>query len=123
MSSTKPTVSCLFNHFVQKTGTSSGKKKFSHGNVSVVFLGKSVSHSKVFYHRSSDLPVGTAGATEQRTGEPVLRLIPEASLGTGIVQGWRRAPQTVPHMRPVKDASLPACWAPQVTSPGRLPPV
>lgn len=69
----------------------------------MVFLGKSVSHSKVFYRRSLGLPVGTAGATEQKTGEPVLGL----SLGAGIVQGWHRVPQC-PHMWPVKDAS----WQP-----------
>lgn len=71
----------------------------------MIFLGKSVSHSKVFYRQSSDLPVGTAGATEQRTAEPVLGLMLEASLGAGIVRGSLRAPQTAPHMRPVKDVS------------------
>lgn len=39
MSSAKPMVSCLFNHFVKKKGTSWGKF-FSHGNVSTILLDK-----------------------------------------------------------------------------------
>ena len=76
----------------------------------------------MFYRQSLGLPVGTAGATEQRAGEPVLGLIPEASLGVRIVQGWHRVPQTVPPHMACEGCQLAAYWAAQVTfSPGQLP--
>ena len=101
-SSTNPTVSCLFNHFVRRNLL--GRKNFSHGSIGVIFPGKSLGWSEscrcFIASVRGDLPTGPMGA-----GGPALGLKPKAGLGRAFQGEAGRTHKQCPLPEPVRYAS------------------